>query len=281
MKVGKIGKIEALLVATTDPEKRDEIIKRYVEETETAGFENIRMSSFMKVRLIALEPRDFKIEPLHSREVQPVGSITPTSWSWRVTPLRAGRKELLLIATAMIEITDDLTIESALPDQTIEIEVQINPTYTMLHAIRSYWWLLDVVILLIGLISFYRKYGIHLLEQMLSRTPVNVTEIGIPPATYKHLLTVLSNCGPFATDHEMRAMFVDNRISNWRDDIPQANSPSSRVRIVIEFLIDREDADDTNALVLFLCVLRENVSPEDACYEDLNTLIEEMESALS
>ena len=58
----------------------------------------------------------------------------------------------------------------------------------------------------------------------------------IPPRILNRLYKTLLNCGPFENDKGLRAVFVDKRISPWRDSLPQANSPNERVRITVDFL---------------------------------------------
>lgn len=102
----------------------------------------------------------------------------------------------------------------------------------------------------------------------------------IPSKLYQDLQTVLLRCGPFQSDHTLRPLFIDSRISAWRDDLPSATSTSKRVQAVIEYLWPQSNASGENALVLLLQVLRDQTSRGDACYGQLDALAVELETVL-
>ncbi len=95
---------------------------------------------------------------------------------------------------------------------------------------------------------------------------------GIPSKIHHQLCTTLLHCGPFNNDNELRAIFADARISPWRDRLPKAVDSSSRVTTTIDFLFNRYNDTQENALVLFLCVLSEQISPGDSCHHNLARL---------
>jgi hypothetical protein len=103
---------------------------------------------------------------------------------------------------------------------------------------------------------------------------------GIPPELNNRLQRALLECGPFANDSDIKAVFVDKRIIPWRNRLPQANNPTSRVQAVVEFLHDQFSDDRENALVLLLRVLSGRVDPGDACYGRLTQLADELEREL-
>jgi hypothetical protein len=84
---------------------------------------------------------------------------------------------------------------------------------------------------------------------------------GIPSHINNRLRTTLLKCGPFRSDDELRAVFVDARINPWRNRLPETSNPASRVRAIINFLYDQASATKENALVLLLRVLRDEVDP--------------------
>ena len=108
------------------------------------------------------------------------------------------------------------------------------------------------------------------LEVPLSETP------GISPQLYGRLQTTLLRCGPFRSDNALAPLFVDSRISQWRDLLPSRDNPVERVQAVIEKLSERNNAQGENALVLLLCVLRDQTSADDACYAQLDALANEL-----
>jgi hypothetical protein len=67
-------------------------------------------------------------------------------------------------------------------------------------------------------------------------------------------------------------IFVDGRLSPWRNRVPEASSRQARVQALIALLADAANAAGENALVLFLQVLRDWTDPGTACYRDLETL---------
>jgi hypothetical protein len=94
-------------------------------------------------------------------------------------------------------------------------------------------------------------------------------DIGIAPELYRRLQKVLLKCGPFNTDQELRAVFVDKRISSWRDKLPEATDRTKRVNGVIDFLYRQNNEKKEKALVLFLQVLGEQVPIQDICHRQL------------
>lgn len=96
--------------------------------------------------------------------------------------------------------------------------------------------------------------------------------MNIPSDLYHRLRTEILRCGPFSSDDTLKTIFVDERISLWRDEIPNAASPKERVNKVIDVLSDRFDHKGQNALALLLRVLEEQFDPADACHQTLNTL---------
>lgn len=94
------------------------------------------------------------------------------------------------------------------------------------------------------------------------------------------LRNVLLDCGPLASASDLRAVFVDQRIKPWRDNLPDASSTTSRMDVVISYLIDRRNRGGENALLLFLQVLRDRANKEEACYDELVAMVERLGEAL-
>ncbi len=91
------------------------------------------------------------------------------------------------------------------------------------------------------------------------------------------LRAILLNCSPFATDNELGAVFVDERISPWRTRIPKASNPVERVDAIITFLCDKYSDNRENALVLLLRVLSDQFHPKDTCGHQLTSVANELE----
>lgn len=98
---------------------------------------------------------------------------------------------------------------------------------------------------------------------------------GMDPHLHKRLKSTLLQSGWFEDDRDLRSVFVDARISPWRDGLPHASSPAMRVNLVISFLCDQYNAAEENALLLLLQVLRDQTSPDDARYQELTALYDE------
>ncbi|MBN2389132.1 MAG: hypothetical protein JXR84_00315 [Anaerolineae bacterium] len=103
---------------------------------------------------------------------------------------------------------------------------------------------------------------------------------GIPGDLYGRVQTALLRCGPFDSDRALRPLFVDARLSAWRNFLPEAGSRVERVQAVVDALSERENPTGDNALVLLLRVLAENTPPGDACRGQLATLAGEVADAL-
>ena len=102
----------------------------------------------------------------------------------------------------------------------------------------------------------------------------------IPPELTHRLYETLLRCGPFDSDRTLRPLFVDARLSAWRDLLPEASSRVERARAIVEALSERENPNGDNALALLLRVIAENTPPGDACRGQLATLAEEVAAAL-
>ena len=71
----------------------------------------------------------------------------------------------------------------------------------------------------------------------------------IPPDILNRLRSILIRCDPFSSGRELQAVFVDARISQWRNNLPSADNLEERVDIAINFLHERYDSNRRNGLV--------------------------------
>jgi two-component system NtrC family response regulator len=99
---------------------------------------------------------------------------------------------------------------------------------------------------------------------------------GLRPFVNASLIETLIACGPFTDDQALRALFVDARISPWRNQLSQSSTPISRVRMVIELLHDQYNDRQENALALFLQVLCDQTDSNTRCFGQLIQLADEL-----
>ena len=95
----------------------------------------------------------------------------------------------------------------------------------------------------------------------------------IPSHLLDSLHNILLRCGPFATDNALSTAFIDERIALWQSQIPQANNPSERVNLLINFLSKQYDNRGDNGLALFLQVVRDRTNRGDGCWGQLDHLV--------
>jgi len=232
----------------------------------------------MRVRLVAPDARDFEITPLHTEERQLVGGVDPTNWSWSVRPLRTGRDkklELRVVAIARLPDTGE-EITKELPPQIITLSVNVNPSFTLLSMLANYGWLL----LLFAAIATGSYVYLRSRDRLTTAVPTSASR-GLSADLYDRLRHTLLRCMPFDSDADLRTLFTDARLSPWRNDIPQANTPAARARGLIAYLHQQSTTTGENALVLFLYVLADHTHPADALHPQLLTLAADLERALT
>ena len=98
----------------------------------------------------------------------------------------------------------------------------------------------------------------------------------LPFHLQNHLREVLLNCGPFTQGRELRAVFADGRINAWQNQLPDADTAVDRAESIINLLFAEHNQAGENALILLLQVLQDRLSPQDMCYQHLNSLIDEL-----
>ena len=97
---------------------------------------------------------------------------------------------------------------------------------------------------------------------------------------YEPLKRLLTHCDAFASKERLRAVFVDDRISEWRSWLPQTLSRERRVVETISLLYRQYNISQKNALVLLLHVLSERVDPDNVLYDKLLKMANAVERAL-
>lgn len=103
----------------------------------------------------------------------------------------------------------------------------------------------------------------------------------IPPELYKQLRLTMLLCGPFDTHDEIKAVFVDARISPWRNLLYHAKNPTKRVESVIALLHNQYNGVGQNALALLLHVLSDRLDNGTACFNQFTELAQAIEKEIS
>lgn len=95
----------------------------------------------------------------------------------------------------------------------------------------------------------------------------------IPSELIRHLHEILARCSALDSDRALRSVFIDPRLAPWFNRVPE-NTPdrATRVALLIATLWDKADTQGDNALLLFLNVLAESTSIEDALHDELLSL---------
>ncbi|MBN1876709.1 MAG: AAA-like domain-containing protein [Anaerolineae bacterium] len=102
----------------------------------------------------------------------------------------------------------------------------------------------------------------------------------LSPDLRHRIRAALLRCGAFDSDDVVRSLFLDARLSLWRNDVPAAPTPNRRVDALLDALRERRNDSDDPAYVLLLRVLAEQCPVGDACRQELSALAGEVERAL-
>lgn len=125
---------------------------------------------------------------------------------------------------------------------------------------------------------YAEKAGIK--EEVEGSSPSVQVQTGLPPELYQRLRSTLVRCGPLESDRTVAAVFVDERLVGWQDELPEADSDTSRAEALIAFLYYRHNVTEENGLVALLNVLAERLSEGDGCRKTLHELAEAVKAAL-
>jgi hypothetical protein len=87
---------------------------------------------------------------------------------------------------------------------------------------------------------------------------------------------VLLDCAPLV-ERELRSLFVDDRLSPWRNQLPSADAAQARAESLIAFLHGKHNVLGENALVLFLQVAAERLDETDACRGRLLAMAQQLQ----
>ncbi|HOT93325.1 MAG TPA: SUMF1/EgtB/PvdO family nonheme iron enzyme [Anaerolineae bacterium] len=105
------------------------------------------------------------------------------------------------------------------------------------------------------------------------------TPLGLPSQLYNRLRHVLPDSESFGSEQAIHAIFIDARLSRWRDQLPEARTRLERFQVIVDFLYRQHTDAQENALGLFLRVLGEQLDSKDARQRQLFELADQIEQA--
>jgi hypothetical protein len=123
MNVGETTTIKLILSGNQSVQKIEATLKKDLGVEDEILGAKVKIAELMKADLNASE-LDFKIEPLSDKE-QAVSTTESTEWIWKVTPKKAGKKDIHLRLSAIIKISD-----STLPHTVKTFDKYINVKVT-------------------------------------------------------------------------------------------------------------------------------------------------------
>jgi len=98
---------------------------------------------------------------------------------------------------------------------------------------------------------------------------------------YNHCRTTLLKCNEFDRDTSLRTVFITDDLYAFRNALPGANSKAERVDAVSDYLLEQRTSTGQPALPIFLRALRDRYMPGNALRGELDTLAQQVETALS
>lgn len=102
----------------------------------------------------------------------------------------------------------------------------------------------------------------------------------LEPNLYRQLQEILLRCDVMQSHRSLTAIFVDSRLTPWRNHLPEANSVFERVQTVIETFIDKTNAAGENGLLLLLQVLQDNTPTGDQLHHELGQLVKDVQQTM-
>ena len=103
---------------------------------------------------------------------------------------------------------------------------------------------------------------------------------GLPAPVLKKLKQTLLDCGPFGSDRALLTVFSDERITPWRNSVPEAYNRRERVDLFVADFLNRRNSAGRSVLVLFLQAVYDQGIEEADCQERLNDVAIEVATAL-
>ncbi|MBN2391406.1 MAG: hypothetical protein JXR84_11815 [Anaerolineae bacterium] len=102
----------------------------------------------------------------------------------------------------------------------------------------------------------------------------------LPPALLSDLKKTLRATEYFDSDARLTTLFVDERIVPWRYRCTASSSKGERVDFLITLLHDNYNTEGDNALILFLEVLKDEYTTQDAMHDKIKRLIRRLKRTL-
>jgi 8-oxo-dGTP pyrophosphatase MutT (NUDIX family) len=102
----------------------------------------------------------------------------------------------------------------------------------------------------------------------------------LTPDMKNRLKAVLLSCDKFQSSRQLQTVFSDNRLIPWKFSVPEGQTVSERIDNTVDWLIGRYHRNGENALVVFLKVLGESIHYNDANYQKLIDLADEVSGSL-
>jgi V8-like Glu-specific endopeptidase len=105
--------------------------------------------------------------------------------------------------------------------------------------------------------------------------------VDLPGPLYNSMRETLKRCPEFQNDTRLQAVFANELIAPWQDDIKEAQDRNERADLVIECLRgEKRTETQMNALWLLLCVLRDRTRPSIARHKELDDLARDFANIL-
>lgn len=105
--------------------------------------------------------------------------------------------------------------------------------------------------------------------------------MSLPSDLYRQIKSILIASGQFDTDSHVMHLFVDTRLTPWRNRLPTSNNLDARVASVITLLDNQFDSHGEPALLSLIMVLLDRVHPGDSHHKRLDDLREVLSHRLS
>jgi hypothetical protein len=94
---------------------------------------------------------------------------------------------------------------------------------------------------------------------------------------HSRILKTLRDCDLIHNERQLRAVFADPRLQLWQGFLPVGSENLvTLLEETVAMLIKRSNKAGERATVLFLLVLQERVDPDDWCYTQVETLLDEL-----
>jgi hypothetical protein len=142
MNVGESTTIKLILSGNQSIRQIETMLKKDKSQKDEILGAKVKISELMKADLNASES-DFKIELLSDKE-QAISTNELTEWIWKVTPKKAGKKEMYLKLSAIVKISDQ-TLNQTLPltiktfDKYIDVKISTAKMLSMFLSDNWQW----------------------------------------------------------------------------------------------------------------------------------------------